>query len=630
MFKKFRFVFLFCFFSFIFCEKCLYAELSDVVVVLDTSGSLLTYYDEINGKILKEIFTDYVRKNDVFHLISFDTSVKLEISQIVDSEEDFSRIICKFLLAYPLVKDSNMMITLDFLEDYLQSLPRLHNKKVIFISDGLFIPSGGNGDYTKKELEKKLNDFSAYLLKTGKIQTYYIKLPLSSNQIVLDLKNDLSTFVNSSIEMAEIEAYPLVFNLPLSLSEYLCFNEIEWPIFRGRGLQSSLDFPNTSTDSFESINTEEKKETEEIQDIKKIADVISDEMTDIKHIVEFDANLDKHDSTPDVDLVMEENYGNFNSSMLFRTSYIFLIFLILFALLILIFNKKRSKGKTDEDSSSNNKNVLNSKINISSMANENVEKLQDENITTKSEVFFSSVEEYLSTNEKNYEHCNFRNEELNEKIVPKQKSTLSEVIPKEFQKEEKILLNVKTVENRLITKYSPSFFTLSPDTKKAFAKGSAIENMVSLLNSSYIDNGDVFYKFKNSLYTKKYVKSIDLEKNNYLEIFVLNQRRSIGMRNIHPLTPNKTFYLGGERSDDFLIFLVPIPRHLASICYDGKEIVFTILKPKYFPYEKEIEIKNPIDRFFVLNSDKNYSIQFMFRLYEKEGISTSSNNVVFK
>lgn len=697
MFRCFKLLFILCFFSFFFSETSLQA--SDVVVVLDTSGSLLSYYDDINDKILVEICTNYVKKGDVFHLISFNTSPYLEISQIVDSELSFSNIVSKFLFSYPLAKASDILLTLDFLKSYLRSLPRLHEKIVIFISDGLFTCSD---EYSNKykEFETELNNFSDYLVRMGRIQTYYIRLPIISNKIVLDLKNDLSVFAKSNFEMEEIEAYPLISNLPSSLKEYLSFDEIGKKVFRNINVEAFSDALPVS------IEAESAKENEEMKSValkafekatkKEAIKTIYDEATIAKHEIENRENnsLDEKkelnafaaksvqfdvDEKKDVELkrrVLEpetpiretttkkekamtkldeevlisdvnQTIEKENSNLFFSSyrAYIFLIVGLLIILVLFFVIKNYLKRYESEEKTLSNEDEKRSNLVIAfSTANEDANS-KVENVKSKNEILLYSAQEYLDTSEDGLKSSNNNNddslkeetkgENLPVALEESLKETEDGKIIKEKQgsskvpsSEERILLNVKTLENRSDIKYSPTFFTLSSDTKKAFAKNTAIENMVSLLNASYVDSGDVFYRFKRSLYTKIYVKNIDVTKQNYLEMFVLNQRRSIGMRNVHFLTQNKTFYLGGSNRDDFLIFLVSIPRHLASIHYDGKEIIFTILEPRYFPYEKEIKIKNPIDRFFVIKSDKNYSIHFMFRLYEKENLSALSRSSI--
>ena len=600
MFGHFRFLLKLYFFSFtIILGAFLHASASEVLVVLDTSGSMLSYYDEINGKVLEEISKKFIKKGDGFHLISFDKSPHLELSQVVNSTLDFSHVVSRFSLIRPLAKDSNFLLTLDFLEDYIAGLPSSYDKKLIFISDGFFTCFSKDSDYFQEDFDKKLNDFSTHLEKLGNVQSYYIKLPINDNQIVLDLKNKFSSFVSTSVEMTEIMAYPLISPLPFSLQEYLQFDDLEEKESQNEAkeVQQIIEEKELVKETEETIHEMGEKELE-----KKIEE-------DAKNIEITTQNIEviTQNATPPINI---------------RSIYVFLaivgvIVLLIFSivLIFLFITRKKKKQSIIEDTSL---------IEEYSQIAETSTAPSETNIE-KNEVLLSSTEEYLHINGKDDAIYDEKNKGIKKEIdISKQ----SPKILKELQKDEKILLTVKTLETKLSTEYSSTLFTLSAETKRAFDKKSIIENMTSLLNASYVDKGDAFYRFKNSLYTKRYVKNIDVTKDNYLEMFVLNQRRSIGMRNTHSLISGKTFYLGGGRRDDFLIFLVPIPHHLASIHYDGKEIIFNIFDARYFPYEVETEVKNPIDRFFVINSDKNYPIHFMFRLYEKENISAYSNNTV--
>lgn len=629
-------------------------ETSDVVVVLDTSRSLLDYYDEINGRILREVFTNYTKKYDSFHLISFSTYPRLEVSQTISSETDFSFIISKFLLSYPLAKDSDVILALDFIKNYLSSLPISRDKKLIFISDGFFT-SSEYSNYTQDDFEKKLNSFSTHLANIKNIKTYYIKLPISSSPIVLDLQNDLSYFAKANHNI--IEAYPLTCNLPSSLKEYLYFDELEKTIFikKKQSLKTpNIFFSNTSLDDKHiKMQTNTENISSPIDDGYKEDPVDTETFID-KHKTNFEkyerkseilkSTVEENNSPiTETKLADENNFRSLstyemhstekkkNFDLGFNKIYVFLPVGFLLSLIVFFIIKKYS---------SKQKKFLDFELPTMEELEDTIRKNDDffqmlENQYDEKELLDSdhnpSIEEHLNITKSPNTTTISENKKINISVeTPKTlamdsktltKSTKTSTEPsqvlKTIQKDEKILLNIKTMETKLNSEYSPTLFTLSPDTKKAFSKGNAIENMVSLLNTTYIDSEDIFYRFKHSLYVKKYIKNVDITKKNYIEMFVANQRRSIGMRNIHPLILNKTFYLGGGH-DDFLIFLVPLPSKLASIHYEENEIILKLLKPKYFPYETELEIRNPIDRFFVITSEKNYSIHFMFRIYEKE------------
>jgi hypothetical protein len=73
-----------------------------------------------------------------------------------------------------------------------------------------------------------------------------------------------------------------------------------------------------------------------------------------------------------------------------------------------------------------------------------------------------------------------------------------------------------------------------------------------------------------------------------IEMKVAFQNPHIGFRNIHKIDEGKHLTIGGGNSS-FLIFLIPIPSHIARISKEGGIYVFTPIKTEFFP-----EIGEPI------------------------------------
>lgn len=70
---------------------------------------------------------------------------------------------------------------------------------------------------------------------------------------------------------------------------------------------------------------------------------------------------------------------------------------------------------------------------------------------------------------------------------------------------------------------------------------------------------------------------------------VLGQNPNIGMRNVRTLHSGGRASVGGTYSD-FLVFLLPVPRRLAYLHYDGEDATLVPLKPEFFPdYDSPIE-----------------------------------------
>ncbi len=104
------------------------------------------------------------------------------------------------------------------------------------------------------------------------------------------------------------------------------------------------------------------------------------------------------------------------------------------------------------------------------------------------------------------------------------------------------------------------------------------------------------------------------------EIFVFDQTRAIGKRNIHVMKAGTRLGVGGHKGDDFLIFLVPFPRRLAQVYFDGEVYHLAILKPRYFPYEESSVVHDCVGRVVTLVSDRGYHVPFTFRQYEDPAV----------
>jgi hypothetical protein len=100
-----------------------------------------------------------------------------------------------------------------------------------------------------------------------------------------------------------------------------------------------------------------------------------------------------------------------------------------------------------------------------------------------------------------------------------------------------------------------------------------------------------------------------------LRLFVADQNTAIGRRNIHFVKPGFTFTIGGGRSD-FLIFLVPLPPHVAEIRYDGKNCTFTPKRPEFFPDIGSNPQPDCIGKTIRVISSKGYELFIRIERYE--------------
>jgi hypothetical protein len=100
-----------------------------------------------------------------------------------------------------------------------------------------------------------------------------------------------------------------------------------------------------------------------------------------------------------------------------------------------------------------------------------------------------------------------------------------------------------------------------------------------------------------------------------LSLFVEDQNTAIGRRNIHTIKVGYSLTIGGGRSD-FLIFLVPIPPHIAEIRFDGRQCTFIPRKPVFFPDIGSRQIPDCIGQTIRIISEKNYELYIRIERYE--------------
>ena len=100
-----------------------------------------------------------------------------------------------------------------------------------------------------------------------------------------------------------------------------------------------------------------------------------------------------------------------------------------------------------------------------------------------------------------------------------------------------------------------------------------------------------------------------------LSLFVEDQNTAIGRRNIHSAKDGHSFSVGGGKSD-FLIFLVPMPSHIADVQCNGRNCTFIPRKSQYFPDIGSQSVPNCIGKSIRVVSDKNYELFIRVERYE--------------
>ena len=199
--KNIFFVLCFLFCALAFANVNQVSSKADVVILLDNSGTMLPYYDEVNSKVLTEICDNFVRLGDTFHLLSFNEKPVTEISQPVKTEADIYKIISRFNLLYPLGPYTDFPSALLYAQQYIASLDVYNQKVLVIISDGLFNPAQNSSFYNKssEEISNTINSTVSKMKSEG-THIYYIKAPFPENLNLKSLVDESVTNVAKNTE----------------------------------------------------------------------------------------------------------------------------------------------------------------------------------------------------------------------------------------------------------------------------------------------------------------------------------------------------------------------------------------------------------------------------------------------
>ena len=165
------------------CAFPLSAKPIDVVVMLDTSESVLPIYEDLVNFIVKNVLTNHVRYGDTFHLISFDSKPDLIFSKQLQDSDDLEEVVAGLLLLNPLGKHTDLVMALKYLNQHVSSLSNGSSSEIVILTDGIHDPPPGSPfqqiiKYDEKSgekinlLENEIKEISKYSWKVS-----IVKLP---------------------------------------------------------------------------------------------------------------------------------------------------------------------------------------------------------------------------------------------------------------------------------------------------------------------------------------------------------------------------------------------------------------------------------------------------------------------
>ena len=708
-------------------------DAADVIVLMDTSGTVLPYYEVINKRVLQSIISKFVRIGDSFHLISFSAIPQYEMSQKINTEADLSRVVSRFMLLYQLGQSADFLSGINFAGQYMTKLPSQQEKILIVISDGIFNPPASSPyrNYTGEQVKTELAKISASIRAHG-WKVYYVKLPFPSDAVIKDLDGafyagkldatgsldrsgvdsavtssgiasagtgstssgqkgyasdtgtnaqnkaagrtdspaaassgsntaqgvtdsfatadsnsttgntidaqnqagttDSSNMTGQNAENPAISAtggqgtgtdsagqgpkeytdvsQAFTENLgiePSSLPEEggVEFNDTAFPIphiifperieTSGNTAELPLTIINEATEPVEiqlqsvSLTTGSGTQKQQMENIiVRIPPEGKSELTIRIALPDSLRREGQHRTDIRLDLAQQDKSFSQAAAVLLAVKPTFiqsllqgnllwillaaLVFILILLLIIFMLRRRASEPVKH----------------AARMVGQQSDLRQQSNTVQQTD-FNRNRQEALTASQTKYYP-----EQLGNKTDPR--DTLN-------------TFSSQTATATAATKTE----TAAQFDHLAQERSRAAEGRFALLNSaeSHLNRRP---GLNHSYYSGRV--STKPSQSGMTELFVYNQTTLIGKRNIHMMKSGTRLSVGGSKSDDFLIFLVPFPANLAQVQYDGNDYRVSILKPEYFPYETSNTIYPCIGRDITAVSKKGYHVTFTFRGYE--------------
>jgi hypothetical protein len=141
--------------------------------------------------------------------------------------------------------------------------------------------------------------------------------------------------------------------------------------------------------------------------------------------------------------------------------------------------------------------------------------------------------------------------------------------------------------------------------------GAFLISMVFTLRKKNVEK--LFGKVFNPVKWKERLLTLNKNGLPLIEMRVTFQNPHVGFRNIHKIKKNKKLSVGGGFSN-FLIFLIPMPAHIAEIYKMNGTYVFNPKKKEFFP-DLEGPVVDCLDKDIPVVSPHGYSSKITFNRY---------------
>lgn len=690
-------------------------EQAEIVVMMDTSGTILPYYDDINKRVLTEINSKFIREGDMFHLISFSAKPRHEISQKITDASDLSKIVSRFMLLYQLGQNSDLLAAFDYAKEFTQNLKTGNKEKIlVIISDGIFNPPKNSpyASYTPEQLKNKISRIASDI-RGENWKVYFVKLPFPDNVIIRNIDGDVISDIagtaggvsgssgnagstgSGTASSGSGNAGSASSGTASSGSGATgSSGHGTGSTGNGGGASGSTSVGNVGTGSgtggtngvpvggtgsgssgasgAASGNTSGQTGSENASNERSKTDTTGWSATSNENAANAGGAGSSGNGTgaSGTDGYTDIS-GNVTGSLGVTPSGL---------------SNNPNEGLTLNDDNLKLPRVkfpsaleavgtdLPLSLQISNVSDEVVE-LNLESVSLSSGLQSATVpvtngtvkirpgetadiaaklrlpkEAFPKGNYDTELRLNFAD---NKSVLPQVATLPLSVKPTWFEDfydsgKFRIALIIfailllflllllflflrgrasssmsraigNSTGHESLNAFGAASSGTQQETQRAsndYAKQLEEQRRAEARERSALLNKSSGDYSPHSQYTEQRIR-VNRNLSGMTEIYVFNQNRSIGKRNIHVMKPGSQLSVGGGKGDDFIIFLVKFPAHLASVRYDGADYHLTIHKSKYFPYVKGTSVNNCIGKTITLVSDKGYHVGFTFREYEE-------------
>jgi len=534
----------------------------DLVLLLDTSSTMSSSYENVNNYITGDFLNEFLRVGDTFHLIAFSSNSKLDVARRISGVGDVETIIARMLLQYPIENGSNISSALTFTEQYITTLPLVRQKKIVLVSVGAS-DTGNLVNASKQRLGSKNSTLDFIQVTPGKTLS---NLPKSGRPA--GAKKITTTTTTKPASSGGTQSTSGSSGQPKSTTN------------SGTGAAGGTAGTGTTTAGTTGTTGTGGATTGSSATGASAGTGATGSSASASAGTGTTGSSAAGTSAGTGTTGVTAGTGTTTAGT----------------------NSTTGAGGT---TTANGTNSVSQGQNAVSGSNAD----QQSAGTSPNADNYSSDSINAKNNLSPAERAKNRTESYSTSlpfillVIILALLLLGIII---FLASRKLGSSPNRVMSDVAstTSKSPRDNTKSVDHSRELARYASVPNRRSTPYDAHPFKPD----------THKPV--INPSGPLLLNLFVEDQNTAIGKRNIHSLKSGYSLTVGGGKSDDYMIFLVPIPSHIGEIHRNGASLTFVPKKPKYFPDIGANEVKDCINKTIRVISDKHFEMRFRFQMYE--------------